>query len=57
VKKEGAQDARAESLPLQLVMKDCGEAGCPPAVQGGPRWSRSPPAARGRDPVSKQMDA
>ncbi|CAM9880338.1 unnamed protein product, partial [Bubo scandiacus] len=26
---------------------DPGEAGCAPAAHGGPRWSRSPSAARG----------
>ena len=60
VKKEGgrgARDARAKSLPFQLVMKDHGEAGCPPALHGGPRWSRYPPAARGRDPTLEQVDA
>ena len=31
----GAQDAGAESLPLQLVTKDHGEAGCSPAVYRG----------------------
>jgi len=37
LKKEGegsAQDTRAESLPLQLMRKDHGEAGCPPAAHG-----------------------
>ena len=33
----GAQDAGAESLPLQLVIKDCAEAGFSPAAHGGPQ--------------------
>jgi len=37
--------------------EDHGEAGCPPTAHGGPRWSRSPPAARGRDPTPEQVDA
>jgi len=37
--------------------EDHGEAGCPPAAHGGPRWSRSPPAARGSNPTPKQADA
>ena len=45
----------AETLPLQLVMKDNGEAGCPPAVHGGP-WSRYPPVDHGRDPTPEQGD-
>ena len=60
VKKEGgggARDARADSLPLQLMMKDYGNAGYPPAVHGGTRWSRYPPVARGRDPTPEQVDA
>ena len=60
VKKEGeggARDARAESLPLQLVMKDHGEAGCPPAAHRTPWWSRYPPVAHGRDPTPEQVDA
>jgi len=53
----GAQNAGAESLPLQLVMKAMVEAGCSPAVHGGPRWSRFPPAAREKDPTPEQVDA
>jgi len=41
-------DAGAETFPLRPVMKTIGEAGCHPAVRGGPRWSRYPPAAHGR---------
>ena len=37
--------------------EDHGEAGCPPAAYGGPQWSRSPPVARGRDPMPEQVDA
>jgi len=51
------QDVRAESLPLQLVMKTMVEGGCAPAVHGGPQWSRSPPVACGRDPTLEQGDA
>jgi len=60
VKKEGgggAQDTGAESLSLKVMMKDHGEAGCPPAVHGGTRWSRYPLAARGRDTTLEQVDA
>jgi len=34
--------------------EDHGEAGCAPAVHGGPWWSRSPPVAHGRDPTPEQ---
>jgi len=37
--------------------EDHGEAGCAPAAHGGPQWSRSPPAACGRDPTLEQVDA
>jgi len=37
--------------------EDHGEAGCAPAVHGGPRWSRSPPVAHGKDPTPEQVDA
>jgi len=37
--------------------EDHGEAGCSPAVHGGPWYSRSPPVARGRDPTPEQVDA
>jgi len=60
VKTEGGGDARdagADRLPLQLVVKDHGEAGCSPASHGGPQWSRDPPVARGRDPTPEQVDA
>jgi len=59
VKKEGrggARAAEAESPSLQL-MKDHGEAGCPPAVHGVPWWSRYPPVVCGRDPTPQQVDA
>jgi len=49
----GAQDAGAETFPLQPMMKTM----VSPAAHGGPRWSRSPPAARGRDPTLEQVDA
>jgi len=54
VKKKGGgsdRNVRAESLSLQLVDEDHGEAGCPPEAHGGAWWSRSPPVARGRDPT------
>jgi len=53
----GARDTRAESVPLQLKMKDYSEAGSPPAVHGGPQWSRYLPVAHGRDPTPEQVDA
>jgi len=37
--------------------EDSGEAGCPSAAHGSPRWSRYPPAARGRDLMPEQVDA
>jgi len=37
--------------------EDHGEAGCSPAILGGPQWSRSPPVACGRDPTPEQVDA
>ncbi|KAM9590897.1 uncharacterized protein ACIBXB_005933 isoform 2-T2 [Morphnus guianensis] len=42
----GAPGARAE-IPCG---EDHGEAGCPPAVHGGPRWSRYPPCSPWRTP-------
>jgi len=53
----GARDAGAESLPLQLMMKDHGESGCPPAAHGGLQRRRYPPVACGRDPTPEQVDA
>jgi len=53
----GARDVRAESLPLQLVMKDHDEASYSPAVHGGPRCSRYPPVACRMDPTPEQVDA
>jgi len=55
MKKEGgrgAQDTGAESLPLQLVMKIMVR-----QVHGGPRWSRYPPVAHGRDPTPEQVNS
>jgi len=40
-----------------VLHEDHGEAGCPLAAHGGPRWSRDPLVARGRDPTSEQVDA
>ena len=37
--------------------EDYGEAGYPLAAHGGPRWSRSPPVAHGRDPTPEKGDA
>ena len=34
---------------LAAHAEDHGKAGCFPAVHGGPRWSRHPPVAHGRD--------
>jgi len=42
---------------LAACDEDHGEAGCSAAVCGGPQWSRSPPVARGRDPMPEQVDA
>ena len=59
MKKEGgggARDTRAESS-LATRAEDHGEAGCPPAAHRGPRWSRYPPVAHGRDPTPEQVDA
>ena len=53
---ESAQDA-GEEIPLAAHGEDHGEAGCPPAAHGGPWWSRYPPAAHGRDPMTEQVDA
>jgi len=39
------------------MKKDHGEAGCPPAVHGGPQWSRHPPVACGTDLMLEQVDA
>jgi len=47
---------RSRESSLAAHDEDHGEAGCPPAVHGGPQWSRSPPAARGRDPTPEQVD-
>jgi len=41
---------------LATHAEDHGEAGCPPAVHGGPRWSRYPPVVHGRDPTLEQVD-
>ena len=43
--------------PEQRFSPAARDAGCPPAVHGGPRWSRSPPVACGSDPTLKRVDA
>jgi len=48
---------RSRDPSLATRDEDHGEAGCPPAAHGGPQWSRSPRAARGRDPTPEQVDA
>jgi len=40
---------RSRESSLAACDEDQGEAGCPPAAHGGPRWSRDPPVACGRD--------
>jgi len=42
---------------LATHAEDHDEAGCPSAIHGGPRWSRSPPVAHGRDHAPEQVDA
>jgi len=37
--------------------EDQSEAGCCPAVHGGPWWSRCPPVGHGRNPTPEQVDA
>jgi len=37
--------------------KDHGEPGCPPEVHGGPRLSRDPPVAHGKDPTPEHVEA
>ena len=55
VKKEGEE---VLEMPEQRARdEDHGEAGCAPAVGGGPRWSRSPPVACERDPTPEQVNA
>jgi len=60
VKKEGEDMLQ---LPEQRFFspaardEDHGEAGCPLAALGGPQWSRYLPAARGKDPMTEQVDA
>jgi len=48
---------RSREPSLATHDEDHGEAGCSPAVHGGPQWSRSPPIARGRHPTPDQVDA
>ena len=49
VKKEGEEVLQAPEQRDSPAARgeDHGEAGCPPAAHGGPRWSRYPPAACG----------
>jgi len=47
---------RSRSAPAACD-EDHGEAGCRPAVHGGPRWNRDPLVARGRDLTPDQVDA
>jgi len=42
---------------LEACDEDHGEAGCSPAAHGGPWWSRSLPAAHGRDLTTGQVHA
>jgi len=51
----GDPGARAE-IPCAACREDHGEAGCHPAVHGGPGCSRSPPAAV-EDPTLEQVEA
>jgi len=48
----GGRGLRCQSREFSLAARaeDHGEVACPLAVHGGPRWSRYPPAARGRGP-------
>jgi len=48
---------RSRQPSLAARVEDHSEAGCAPAVRGGPRWSRSPPVACGRNPMPEQGDA
>jgi len=60
VKTEGGRrcpKCRSREPSLATRDEDHGEEGCPPAVHGGPRWSRYPPVAHGRDPTPEQVDA
>jgi len=58
VKKEGEEVLEMpEQFSLAAHDEDHGEAGCAPDIDGGPRWSRYPPAAHGRDPTQEQVDA
>jgi len=57
VQKQGRRCSRHQSRDSPADHgADPGKAGCAPAALGGPRWSRSPPAARG-DPTPEQADA
>jgi len=49
MKKEGGAEAENAGAEFSLAAhdEDHGEAGCSPAVHGGPRWSRYPPVACG----------
>jgi len=57
--RRGRRCSRCQSREPSLATcdEDHGEAGCSPAIHGGPWWSRYPPAARGRDPTLEQVDA
>jgi len=60
VKQEGEEvleTLEQRVFPCSSLMKDHGEAGCPPAVHGVPWWSRYPPVVCGRDPTPQQVDA
>jgi len=53
----GAQDAAAESFPLQLMVKTMVRQVALLQSMGGTQWSRYPPAPRGRDHTPEQVDA
>jgi len=61
VSEEGAgrRCLRCCSRESSLAARDeeNGEAGHPPAVHGGPQWSRYSPVAHGRDSTLEQVDA
>jgi len=58
-RRRGRRCSRCLSRQFSLAAcgEDHGEAGCPPAAHGGPRCSRYPPVAHGRDPTPEQVDA
>jgi len=47
---------RSRDSSLAACAEDHGEADCRPTAPGGPWWSRYPPVAHGRDPMSEQVD-